>query len=425
MVLIEQLNAPGVADRLSALSGLKQEIVSGARPCPQRLSDVNNHIHTTYSFSPYSPTKAVWMAYESGLATAGLIDHDSISGAQEFVEAGRIIGMPVTVGLECRADVSKTPLAGKTVNNPDQASVVYMGIHGVPHTRIAEAEAFFKPYKEARMVRNRKMVENINRLLALHGVQLDFDRDVLPLSQYQAGGTVTERHILFALAHKLVKKYGRGERLISFLRDSLKLPLPNKIFYYLSDPENPHYEYDLLGVLKSGFVASMYVDATDECPDVREVVRFADSIGAIAAYAYLGDVGDSVTGDKKAQKFEDDYLDLLFEVLQDVGFRAVTYMPTRNTPEQLERLKSYCAKYHMFEICGEDINTPRQVFVCEALRHPEFSNLIEAAWALIGHEILASIDLSNAFLSEETAKRFPDLAERTKYFADFARNVYR
>ena len=31
-----------------------------------------------------------------------------------------------------------------------------------------------------------------------------------------------------------------------------------------------------------------------------------------------------MTGDKKTQKFEDDYLDLLFDVIKDLGFDAVT-----------------------------------------------------------------------------------------------------
>jgi hypothetical protein len=62
---------------------------------------------------------------------------------------------------------------------------------------------------------------------------------------------------------------------------------------------------------------NFYIDATEECPDVREVIALSKKIGAISAYAYLGDVGDSVTGDKKPQKFEDDYLDELFDVLRN------------------------------------------------------------------------------------------------------------
>ena len=61
--------------------------------------DVNNHIHTTYSFSPYTPAQAVRKAKESGLAVAGIVDHDSISGAREFIAEGERVGLPTTIGF--------------------------------------------------------------------------------------------------------------------------------------------------------------------------------------------------------------------------------------------------------------------------------------------------------------------------------------
>ena len=85
--------------------------------------------------------------------------------------------------------------------------------------------------------------------------------------------------------------------------------------------------------------------------------------------AYLGDVGDSVTGDKRAQKFEDDFLDELVPFLCGAwAIGAITYMPSRNTPAQLKRIRALCDKYGLFQISGEDINSPRQSFVCEAQR---------------------------------------------------------
>ena len=116
------------------------------------------------------------------------------------------------------------------------------------------------------------------------------------------------------------------------------------------------------------------------------MVKLCNDIDAYLCYAYLGDVGDSVTGDKKAQKFEDDYLDELFECLKEEGVKSVTYMPTRNTPAQLTRLRKLCDDYKMFQISGEDINSPRQSFVIKAMENPLFKNLIDATWTLIEHE---------------------------------------
>src|SRR4051794_15931950 len=117
--LIERLNHENVVERLEVLKALMDMINSGEIEKPAAFEDVNNHIHTIYSFSPYSPTKALWMAYNAGLKTAGIMDHDSISGAREFIRAGEIIGMATTIGIECRVDMSGTILDGKKINNPD------------------------------------------------------------------------------------------------------------------------------------------------------------------------------------------------------------------------------------------------------------------------------------------------------------------
>ena len=99
--LLTLLNAPNGIENLKAL--LKTE------PAPVTGRDVNNHIHTTYSFSPYTPTAAVWFARAAGLCTCGLMDHDSIAGADEFLAAAAAAGMSATIGLECRVSMKNTP----------------------------------------------------------------------------------------------------------------------------------------------------------------------------------------------------------------------------------------------------------------------------------------------------------------------------
>lgn len=412
MRYVEQLNDDDVSVRLQALRALMQKVHEGKIEKPQQGDDVNNHIHTTYSFSPYSPTKAIWMAYRAGLKTAGIMDHDSVSGAREFIEAGKIAGIATTIGVECRADFSNTPLNGRRINNPDQKSIAYVAIHGIPHTQIDAVRNFFVPYVKERNKRNALMVDRINQIFEPFGIHLSFEDDVVPLSKSHEGGSITERHLLYALSLKLVGKLGKGQALVDFLVNDLKLEVNPRVAGYLLDAENPFYEYDLLGALKSDLVPRFYIDATRECPDVREVVELTRSIGAILAYAYLGDVTDSVTGDKRSQKFEDDYLELLFEVISELGFNAVTYMPSRNTIQQLKRVKALCEKYGFFQISGEDINSPRQSFVCTHLRNEEFRNLVDATWALIGHEKMATHDINKGMFSPDIVYRYPDLNER-------------
>ena len=419
--LIKKLNATEKAERLDALKQLMELHRNGSLETPVTTKSVNNHIHTTYSFSPYSPTKAVYMAYLSGLKTAGIMDHDSIGGAEEFIEAGKIANMAVTCGFETRVKMEGSKYADRRYNNPDQPYVAYVACHGIPHQNIAKVNEFTAPIREKRNLRNQKQVDKINELIKESGITLSFADDVVPISMAKDGGSITERHILYALSLKLIDKFGMGVKLVEFLKDVLKMELSAKVEAKLLYEDGEYYAYDLLGALKGNLVEKFFIPADDECVTVKEFCEFVKSIGAISAYAYLGDVGDSVTGDKKAQKFEDEFLDDLLDELKEFGFNSVTFMPTRNTKLQLARLMGRLKELDFFQICGEDVNSPSQSFVCEALISPEYKHLITATWALIGHENAASRDIRHSMFSQETVKRLPNLEERISYFYELGK----
>ncbi len=198
----------------------------------------------------------------------------------------------------------------------------------------------------------------------------------------------------------MIGRYGRGQALLDGISKGFGITPPKKPAALIADPANAMVAYDLLGVLKSGFLDRIFEQPGDEeCPSAAKVVTFARSIGAIPAYAYLGDVGESPTGDKKAEKFEDDFIEELFDAVKATGYLGVAYMPPRNTPEQLARVRRLCDERGLLQISGVDINSPRQSFNCPELRRPEFSNLRDATWALVAHERLASVDPGAGFFS--------------------------
>ena len=417
--LIALLNDEKKENRLDALSEIKKKTDSGEIAKPEKTDNVNNHIHTTYSFSPYSPTKSIYMAYINGLSTAGIMDHDSIGGAKEFIEAGKILGVATTIGIETRVDVSKTRLNGKKINNPDQSSIMYVALHGIPHQYIDDLSGYFAPFRKNRNTRNKKMCENISEIMKPYNIKLDFNEHVLPLSQYNDGGSVTERHITYALSKLITQKYPTPLEVINFLKNDMKINIAKKSENSLLENNPDYYLYDILGILKADMVEKFYVDAYDECPNVEDYIKVAKATGATAAAPYLGDILDSVTGDKRPQKFEDDYLDLWFDEVIKLGFNSVTYMPTRNTRTQLERLINLCEKNNLFQISGEDINSPRQGFICEALRDPLFTHLFDSTWALINHENAATKNDDDGMFSDATVKKYPDIKERVKYFCNW------
>jgi hypothetical protein len=270
------------------------------------------------------------------------------------------------------------------------------------------------------------MVEKLNGILPKYGLEpIDFRREIYNRSCAAQGGSITERHILSAMARKIERKKGRGEPLVRFCISDLGLSLSSRIEQALLDRDNPHYHYDLLGVLKSSFLDQIYIQpGPDEVVPVIEFLRFGNSIHAIPVYAYLGDVAESPTGDKKAEKFEDAFLEELLAEIRRLGFKGVTYMPPRNTLEQLLRLQRLCKENGLLEISGVDINSSRQSFNCPILLEPAFRHLVTATWALIAHELLAThLDEKWAFFHPQNPYAAIPLEERTMKYAEIGKRT--
>jgi len=422
--IIQELNGSNKRSRLFGLEKIYKLIETGEEQF-EKTEEVNNHVHTIYSFSPYSPSMAAYLAWKAGLQAVGIMDHDSVSGCKELIGACKIIGIASTVGFELRVNFSGTIVEGRKLNNPDSKNIGYIAIHGIPESKLPEAKKFLNPIQVARNKRNKKMLDNLNNLIKDYGIgKIYFREEVYNISQAQEGGSITERHILYAFARKIIQKTGKGEKLILFLKDNLGIELSAKIENLLLDKNNQFYLYDLLGILKSSFLDKIFIQPDyEECISVYEAVKFINSINAIPAYAYLGDVTDSPTGDKKAEKFEDDFLEELIPELKKIGFTAITYMPPRNTLNQLLRLQRLCRKYEFMEISGVDINSPRQSFNYAIILRPEFAHLIEATWALIAHEKLANYDEKYALFNNRNPLKGKLLKERIVTYSEIGRRI--
>ncbi|MGB4407275.1 MAG: PHP domain-containing protein [Sphaerochaeta sp.] len=421
--LEQAINSAEKPARLQASRDLGTLIRSGSLS-RKTLEEVNNHVHTTWSFSPYEPASAAYAAWKAGLGIVGSIDHDSIGAAPEMLEVAKDLGIASTVGFELRVSFLDTPLSERKINNPDSPGIVYMCVHGVPHQKIDEVSQFLKPVNKVRNLRNKAQVEALQSLVGRYGFDLDFERDVVPLSHASEGGSITERHILYAMAKQCIVMFGKGEKLLRFLEKDLKIALSENVQSLMLDVDNPHYAYDLLGVFKSSFLPRFFIQpGKAECPDVRDVVSFGNSIGAIPAYAYLGDVAQSVTGDKKAEKFEDDFLVELMDLLSDIGYPAITYMPPRNTLDQMKRLQGLAKERNFMEISGVDINSSRQSLNCPQLLQPSCRHLVDSAWALVAHEKLSTMDAKLGLFHPANPYAQKSLDERLGIYATLGRKM--
>jgi hypothetical protein len=81
--------------RSEALASLWRAVQRGEDALPDPGADVNLHAHTFFSYNAYgySPSKFAWLARKAGLAVAGIVDFDVLDGVDEFLDAGRQIGL--------------------------------------------------------------------------------------------------------------------------------------------------------------------------------------------------------------------------------------------------------------------------------------------------------------------------------------------
>jgi hypothetical protein len=323
-----------------------------------------------------------------------------------------------------RVNLTGTAVEGRKTNCPDARNIAYMSFHGIPHGRLAEAERFLRPIRAARNRRNRWMVAALDAMMARHRLGRVTFPEVRALSQAREGGSITERHLLHAFALALIGKAGRGARLVRLLTANLGVDPPAHLRARLLDPANPHYVYDLLGVLKSSVLERFTFEPDDdECISVYDAVKAANAMNALPVYPYLGDVSDSPTGDKRAEAFEDSYLDELIPELKRIGFRGIAYMPPRNTRAQLRRVSRLCVRSGLMEISGVDINSSRQAFTCPILLEPGFRHLVDTTWALVAHEQLASRDERYALFSRRNPLAGRPLGVRLAAYARIGKRI--
>jgi len=149
------------------------------------------HCHSAYSDGTLSPTELIARGLKSNLDLLVLTDHDSVSGSEEALAAGRASGLDVRVGIEINC-------AGA-----DRVHILGYGI------RIGAAGFLQRliDFRERRTIRARRIVEKLRSL----GFPIDYD-DV----RAAARETLGRPHVADALRRKGVVK-SRQEAFDRFL----------------------------------------------------------------------------------------------------------------------------------------------------------------------------------------------------------------
>ncbi len=334
---------------------------------------------TIYSFSPYTPTEAVYMAYNAGMPVCGISDTDSAAGMKEFVKAAKICGLSYTLGCRTHAVIG-----GKRVG---------IMIYGIAEDQIPALEALLANNREQSRQAAEMRCKELNRLLKTkYTYKLDFNK-IKDETEYKRGGTVTQRHVYYAFAKLLCAKIEKGEKMIECIR-SLGFEPREKSMPVLLAKDNPYYEYDLAREMSynAGHEKEKYTDFAQLNKEIKVLGGFC---AFIAKERELAD----------AEGFA--------ESLKKTGFDAVC---ADTSCANLDAFNAACIKRNMLLLPWNHIDSPRKKFLMqEGMVH-----IMENVWALVGNELALNTNNEDGIFSETV--RESRFEEKIKLFATIGKN---
>ncbi len=380
--LKEKLSSFDLRERQESL----RQLVHVAQPPERQVDNVNMHLHSFFSFNAegWSPTRIAWEAYEKGLYAAAIIDFDVLDGMQEFYEAGEILGIRTTVGIESRTFVRE--YSDKEIDSPGEPGVSYVGGSGFtklfPKTFLQSAN--LAEFRKTARDRNIALISRINPHVP--GIAIDYEKDVLSLSP---SDSATERHIISAYLNKAEKVFSDKNDLIIFLSKILgKQPSEIESLH----GEKPKLEEMLRAKFakRGGFGYAQPTSTT--FPKIEDFFAWVKSCGAVPMESWLDGTSAGESNPKE-----------LLELSVSKGAAALNLIPDRNwnikDPEtkakkvsNLTEIVRIADEMSLPLNIGTEMNRKGQPFADE-LNGPvlkEFKNkFIKGARILVGHSVLA------------------------------------
>ncbi len=394
------LNKLNSFDPKVRLHSLKQLIDSHQR-FEETGENVNMHFHSFFSYNAesWSPSRIAWEAREKGLYAAGIIDFDVLDGMHEFIEAGEILGLRSSVGIETRAFFNE--FADKEIDSPGEPGVSYIAGAGF-YKSFPEAspqQSILRKYSKTADERNIALINRINSIV--QDIAIDYQKDVLPLTP---SGNATERHIIEAYVNKSFEIFPTKEKHISFWSGILN---DNATEVEQMLENRPVFESVVRKKFsKKGGLA--YVAPTPESfPKVEEFFDFVKSCRAIPMESWLDGTSE---GESDARK--------LLESSRAKGAMALNLIPERNwnvkDPEQklikLANLKEIIEVANSMEMplhIGTEMNKKGLPFVDDLSGkelNPFKPYFLRGARIFVGHTILgrfADFPYSSQQVTEE------------------------
>jgi len=399
-------------DKAKRLAALREIVASGEKFKPIG-NNLNLHLHSFFSYNAnnWSPAHLALAAKRNGLMAAGLCDFDVLDGLEEFLEAGRILGLRVTVNLETRAYLKD--FADLELTSPGEPGVTYIMGAGFPRTPAAGTPqaGTLQAFRDQARARNIALLGRINARLPR--IAIDYEGDVLPLTP---AGVATERHIVRAYNRQSREAFDSPEALTAFWAETLGKDAAT-VARLLTD--EPAFEEAIRSKLVKKGGLGYEQPTTTTFPPVEDFVAWVRSCDAIPMATWLD-------GTSQGESDEDRLLDTMMEK----GCAALNIIPDRNwnlkDPQQAAAKRANLAKIVAAAVkrdlpinIGTEMNKAGLPFVDDLggeilrlYREP----FTRGAHVMVGHQILTRY-AGYSYAGSAAAAEFGKVADRNAFFA--------
>jgi hypothetical protein len=406
--LEQKLDSFDSIERKKALASLCDKVKAGEITLQEAGTDVNLHCHTFFSYNTYgySPSKFAWLARKAGLAVAEVVDFDVLDALEEFIEAGRMLGLKACAGLETRVFIPE--FSERVINSPGEPGISYhMGV-GFPSAKLqSEQKGFLINLRKTAQQRNRDLMGRVNKYLK--PVELDYERDVLVLTP---NGNATERHVCLSYARKAKKIFGEKDALADFWSEKLGVEVESSQL-----PEGRELLNTIRAkTMKRGGVGYVLPDK-GSFPRIADTNQFLLAAGAIPTLTWL----DGTSEGEKA-------IEELLDVAMSTGAAAINVIPDRNytagakdeKTDNLYHVIELAEKRHLPVVEGTEMNSPGQKFV-DNFDTAELSPLVpvflKGAHIVYAHSVLQR-RCGLGYTSQWAKRNFESVVGKNKFFQE-------
>lgn len=376
-ILVERLSQERSGARLSTLKKIiKSDKKHNTIPKKNNFTQIN--LQSYYSFSPYSPTMAVYMAYNSGLVACGLCDVDSLSGVKEFVSACKIAKMPYSVGFQTFAEID--------------GEVRKFAVYGIPFKKFKEINEIIEKDKKIKIYESSELCETINKQFVKTGIFIDFFT-LKKSTKLADGGSILPRHVCFEFAKELVEKYGKGDGIVNLFSEYL-FTFTDYEKKLLSEIDNPFYLQDLTRVL-----ARKIPYKKQSRISIDELNKRVINCGGFCAH---------IVRKKDAGSF-----DKLLAQCKEHNLPAIC-VDTFENPSLRESLIK-CEAENILCLPSDFVDSPRKKFTTSASDID--SKITENVFAVVGNQITVNESIETGIFSSKAIKNSPLIYERVRLYS--------